>query len=364
MAIKKVRFFGPIGNTSGYGIAVKNFASAFSESNIPTKFHFAKNWKDTKFVQDLNQYSGDTDIDFYLHPPPWSKHKSGKYKIGYFYWEADRLPRGWGRALNQVDEIWTPCNVVANACRREKFSGPIKVIPTPGREFLVDKNLRFQYEKDNVLSENIYVFYSIFQWHFRKGYDVLLSAYYSNFTINDNVVLVLKVNPLNVNGYKKENILEDIRKIKKIYKDRDDLPMVYLSDELVPGKDIERLHSVGDCYVSPHRGEGWGMPIFDAIHANSNVIVTNYGGITEYLNENSANFIKFKLGPVRNMEWSPFYNKTQFWAEPSVSDLGRKMVESYQNHDSFARKRENAKKTIAGLNIKALIEIINQEFDR
>ena len=46
---KAVRFFGPIGTTSGYGIATKNLAKAFSESGIPTKYQFGKrNIKNSK----------------------------------------------------------------------------------------------------------------------------------------------------------------------------------------------------------------------------------------------------------------------------------------------------------------------------
>ena len=35
-----VRFFGPVGNHTGYGNAVTNFAKAFSLSSINTKFNF------------------------------------------------------------------------------------------------------------------------------------------------------------------------------------------------------------------------------------------------------------------------------------------------------------------------------------
>ena len=35
-----VRFFGPVGNSSGYGIAVKGMALAFSNSKIQIKIDF------------------------------------------------------------------------------------------------------------------------------------------------------------------------------------------------------------------------------------------------------------------------------------------------------------------------------------
>jgi hypothetical protein len=40
--VRRVRLFGDIGESSGYAKAVKNFAEAFSKSNIPTKLNFSK----------------------------------------------------------------------------------------------------------------------------------------------------------------------------------------------------------------------------------------------------------------------------------------------------------------------------------
>ena len=362
--MKRVRFFGPLNKTSGYGNAVMNFAKAFSISDVPTHFNFAQNsiQKNKDFYTSLDNYSGSTDIDFYLQPPPWSRHKSSKYKIGYFYWEADTLPHSWVKKINQVDEIWAPCVMVKNACRKAGFKGPLKVVHTPGLEFEKEEPLSLELNNNFVLNDKYFKFYSIFQWHFRKGFDILLHAYYSTFSEDDNVVLILKVNPLNIGKYTLDGIKSDIAKIKKAYKKKH--PLIYLSAELVSAQDISSIHYMGDCYVAPHRGEGWGMPIFDAMHAGSHIITTPYGGITDHFTDNSSNLLKFKKTPVRNMEWSPFYNPRQMWAEPSTSNLGKIMMDIYQNPDEYKYKINNAHKIVKKLNIESLAKILNREFDR
>ena len=39
---------------------------------------------------------------------------------------------------------------------------------------------------------------------------------------------------------------------------------------------IAALHERGDCYVSLHRGEGWGYPLFEAASRGTPVIATGY----------------------------------------------------------------------------------------
>ena len=46
------------------------------------------------------------------------------------------------------------------------------------------------------------------------------------------------------------------------------------------------IHSFGDCYVSLHKGEGFGLTIFDAFNLNKEIITTNFGGQIDYLGKN------------------------------------------------------------------------------
>jgi glycosyltransferase involved in cell wall biosynthesis len=362
--MNKVRMFGPLGGASGYGNAVKNFATAFSESNIPTKFHFGKKAeeKESEFFATLDNYAGDTNIDFYLHGPPWSKHKSRAYKIGYFYWEADRLPLSWERMINQVDELWVPCELVAEACRKARFKGRIKIVPTPVDYWYHDKQIYIpsNFSQEFRVSDDVFKFYSIFQWHERKGYRELLQAYYKTFTESDNVLLVLKVNHLGVHGYTKEQIKKDILDIKrkmnlKFY------PRVYLSRQIISSEDIEALHNTCDCYVSAHHGEGWGVPVHDAMWASNHIIVTKFGGVTEHLSPKSAQIIDHKIGPVSGMDWSSLYGNYQNWAYPSVRSLSSAMRRVYENPESLMERRFEARRIAEGMSTEAVTKIINKE---
>jgi hypothetical protein len=358
-----VRFFGPVGEHTGYGVAVSNFAKAFSRSGVKTKFLFNENSASKRLLKELNQYTGNTTTDFYLHCPPYNKHQSRAYKIGYFYWEADRLPKHWARDIKQLNELWVPCNLVKEACIRARFNGPIKVIPTPcsdlnknGKKIHVPSLASNNY----VLNDDVYKFYSIFQWQNRKGYDTLINSYYRAFTKTDNVILILKVNPLNIGSYTENKIRADILEIKRKLNLKYYAP-IYLSSEVVDGSYIQMLHNSGDCYVSPHHGEGWGMPIHDAMLMEKQLIVTQYGGVTEYLDENSAHIIKHKTGPVTGMEWSPLYESYQSWAYPSAHHLSVLFREVYENHKFCLKKGVRAREIAETMTIDSVSKIIKKE---
>lgn len=361
-----VRFFGAVNTYSGYGNAVKNFAQAFSISNVKTNFVFPENNKQahrTEAIQLLNNYTGRCNVDFYLHGPPYGRHKSSAaHKIAYFYWEADKLPKQWTHSLNQVNEIWAPCQLVKDACLRTNFKGKIKIVPTPCEDWETDKKIFIpsNIEKNYFVSDHVFKFYSIFQWHTRKGYKELLSSYYKTFTDNDNVILILKVNALNIEGNTKDSIRLDILDIKKKLNQKY-YPPVYVIVDIISEESIRALHNTGDCYVSPHHGEGWGMPIHDAMYAGKNIITTKFGGVTEYLDDDSAHIVKHSLGPVNNMEWNKLYASYQNWAYPSINHLSNLMRDVYVNHLAYNNKRENAAKIARDMNISSIAQMINKE---
>jgi hypothetical protein len=356
-----VRFFGPANTHTGYGNAVINFTKAFSMSGIRTKF--VLNGSGTSGLLDsLNNYDSITNVDFYLHCPPYNRHKSKSYKIGYFYWEADRLPRFWASSLGYLNEIWAPCNLTKEACQRAGFRGKIKVVPTPSEDFYTEKRavIPSNLSDGYTVSNDVYKFYSIFQWQNRKGYKTLLNAYYKTFKEGDKVILLLKVNPLNIKGSNYEGIKQDILEIKRKLNQKY-YPPIYLMRDIIKTEEIRALHNIGDCFVSSHHGEGWGMPIHDAMLSKKQIIVTRYGGVTEWLSDQSAHIINHSLGPVVDMDWCQLYGSYQNWAYPDVNHLMKLFRDVYENHDKYGHKAEKAREIGKSFDIESVSKIISRE---
>jgi hypothetical protein len=85
------------------------------------------------------------------------------------------------------------------------------------------------------------------------------------------------------------------------------------------------------------------MPIHDAMSSGNHLITTKFGGVTEYLDEDSAHIIKHTKGSVKNMGWSKLYDSDQSWAYPSVSHLKGLMRDVYENSNNYKDKTYKAK---------------------
>ena len=297
-----IRFLGTPCTKTGYGNATINMAKAFSQSKVRSSFEF-----DIKGAVG-HESAAESRINFHMQTPPFMKCRQGKYNIGYFYWEADTLPVVWAKNIRKsLDEIWVPCKITKKACLKAGFQGPIEVVPTPmliGEDPLSVK-IPSERSRDRVISDNIFKFYSVFQWNERKGYSTLLRAFYRSFDKFDNVILVLKTNPIIHRGHGLKKIYSDIKKYKRsVSKRGGSLPKVFLSTDFLSREHIVGLHKLCDAFVLPHSGEGWGMPIHDAMLQRSFVIATKFGGITEYLSYENSFFRYSNLNSSEQSRWS------------------------------------------------------------
>jgi len=338
----QIRVFGNPQDCNGYGHATQNICKALSDSKIPAKFVFSGPNKD--FADNLSQNAKSPKVDLYIQTPPFKEHRSNNYKIGYFYWEADLLPKVWASDINKsLDEIWVPCELTKRSCVLAGFKKRIEILPTPAKSPIFKSPIQLSGYNDKLrISDNTFKFYSIFQWNERKGYNKLLRAYYEEFSEKENVVLILKVNPIRHALHGLFKINRDIIKIRSsVFSKKRSLPKILLITEQLSEEHLSGLHHSCDAFVLPHRGEGWGMPIHDAINHQNFIITTKFGGITEWLTESNSFLIDHSLTRVTPMNWNPWYAEYQSWANPSLTSLKMLMRNCFDKRKEFDYKKAN-----------------------
>lgn len=264
--------------------------------------------------------------------------EKGKRNIGIIFWEVIGVDKRWVRDMNKMDEIWTPSKTFAKTFKDSGVTVPVRVIGQP----LIELNEEEPFEIENFQG---FKFYSIFQWTERKNPKALLINYWKTFQGKKDVCLILKT----YRGGFNENENNAIRKDIKDWKEESritDFPKIYYISYEMSENDIKRLHATGDCFVSAHRGEGWGYPQMEAMSAGKPVISTNFGGIHEYFKNDFSWPINYKFIPVEGMGHIAWYNDTQKWADIDSDELSFAMWQAYNNQDLTKEKGKLAQKFV------------------
>ena len=147
----------------------------------------------------------------------------------------------------------------------------------------------------------------------RKGVDVLLRAYFDQFSGADDVSLVLKSFP---NPHNRIGLL-----LERLREDHQDPPDVRWIDRDLSHDDIRALYNVASCYVHPARGEGFGLPVAEAMLARVPVIAVAHSGLADFCSEATVETVPFRL------EQSDTHVSVagSMWAEPDRGALGERM---------------------------------------
>lgn len=149
----------------------------------------------------------------------------------------------------------------------------------------------------------------------RKGVDVLLDAYARAFTAADDVVLVIKTFP---------NPHHDITAELAAWRARHPAaPAVELFNLDLPEAAIRALYVWADVLVAPSRGEGFGLPLAEAMLHECAVVTTGYGGQTDFCTPETSWLIDYRFTRAQtHMQLSG-----SLWAEPDTDHLARLLTD-------------------------------------
>ena len=339
-----VRWAAPIFNTSGYASEALNFILPLAKQAELGICHNSTIWSD-QFIKDLPPSTRETLHELQEHHPKinggiFISHNPGfafqraddaAYHIGRTMFETDRLPTGWVTACNQMDEIWVPSRFnletfAASGVARSK----LKVIPGAVDESLFDPA---QAEPLSLPKPADYNYLSVFEWSSRKGWDVLLAAYFNEFTVNDDVCLWLRTQPFGQPGNGQETEMRERIEAhaKSIGLKIDRLPRFEILTDELPMTDLPRLYKAMDCLVAPSRGEGWGRPQHEAMMMGLPVIATNWSGNTEFMSDDTALLVDYELVETDDLEPTQSHYAGHRWAEPFTEHLRQQMRRVYDN---------------------------------
>ena len=252
-------------------------------------------------------------------------------------WEFGGLPAEWiGPLRDVVDELWVPTHFVRD-CALASGVAPEKVhvVPNgvdtdrfspegPGAALATKKSLKLLFVGGLIE---------------RKGVDALLEAYCATFSRADDVCLVIK--PFGSSSVYRNSTLEPtVRRLAA-----GSGPEIELVEEDLSASQMAELYRACDALVLPYRGEGFGLPIAEAMACGLPVVVPDGGACLDFCDEEVAWMVPARQVPIAPSEWTPS-NAGSWWLEPSRSGLSAALAEVVAKPELRARRGEAARRRI------------------
>jgi len=338
-----INWFGPIGPT-GYGRISTFICPALKKLghkiNVIPAYLDELKVADPKIIEMVKQIDetildADVAIRLSVATPSESLCFHGKKRIMYTMLEVDKLPPYWVMTLNTMDEVWVPSTWGKEVFEKSGVKVPIKVIPAG-----VDLNLFNPYREPFVPRTENFRFLSVGKWEKRKGQDLLIKAFCEEFKDNEKVELVIMADSIKLFD-QKFNIYKNIVNLK-LPEDRASLQII---EGMIPNySDMGRIYTSADCFVNPTRGEGWNLPLIEAMACGMPCITTNWSAHTDFANEKNAYMLNdFTLVPADQV-FAQAFIKFGNWAEPTIKELREKMRYVFEHREEAKKKGEFAAK--------------------
>jgi glycosyltransferase involved in cell wall biosynthesis len=319
---------------SGMGEAARASIRSLEAAGVPLALNNVPSWLRTEDASYRDAFTG-------AHPHPfnlvhlnadnmgWFAARQGRgyfrdrYTIGYWFWELSRFPEAWLPFFRHVDEVWTATEFVRRAVAHESFVPVVRmplpiVLPDPpplGRAHfgIPERPAAF-----------VYVFDVSSQME-RKHPFGAIRAFRRAALSPDEAVLVLKFTNSNY----------DPAAVRRLHEEASGLEVVML-DGYMSREELAALLSACDCYLSPHRSEGFGVTILEAMRLGKPAIATNYSGNADFMTAGNSYPLDYRLATL-DRDYGP-YRRGAVWADPDL-DRAAALIRHVAHHRDEAAAR-------------------------
>ncbi|AEG50353.1 glycosyl transferase group 1 [Sphingobium chlorophenolicum L-1] len=342
-----VTLFGYPRAEMGMGEHVRNTAHALSMLDVPFEI--------VDFNVGLNCGLGNKEMEDFITPVPSGKINllhinadqtiaakrilgqsltRGQYNIGYWAWELERFPEAWREAIDLVDEIWAPSKFIQGTLRqvtdKPVIHMPLRVETSPTH--LPDLN-RYGI-KENSFAFLFFFDFSSFQT--RKNPLGVIQAFRDAFPLREgaNVTLIIKTIGAQFHPAAARRLHEFLAND----------PRIITIHKTLPQAEMAGLIEYADCFISLHRSEGFGRGMAEAMAFGRIVIGTGYGGNMDFMSEDTAYLVDYRLAPVPDGAYVE--SQGSRWAEPDVIHATRLMRHVFDNQTEARQRAQAGKKLI------------------
>lgn len=229
-------------------------------------------------------------------------------RVAVWYWELAALRADWVQNTLHYDEIW-----VASAYGQRAVSAvtnvPVALVPPP---VTLSRAGGGPGRGAYGIPSDAFVFLYVFDYSSyvdRKNPFCLVDAFVDEFGAEPDVRLVLKISHADPRSVGFQRLCETATAH----------PNITLIHEVFDDAALHALFTRADCYVSPHRSEGFGLTVAEAMLRGCPVIATDYSSTTDFVTPETGFPLEYML--VEIAEDQGPYQRGYVWADPSREHL-------------------------------------------
>ena len=245
-------------------------------------------------------------------------------RIGFTMLEVDGFPAEWVRQANAMDEVWTPTQFNREGLIASGVKRPIHVIPLGVDPDRFHPAIR---RSPNPRGESVFI--TNLEWGERKNPELLLRTFNRTFRSDEPALLVCKINH-------RDPGIHVPNAIRALGLDERGGRVYFVYNRELPHYQLAALYRSADCFVSTSRGEGWGLPLLEAMACGIPAIATDWGGHTAFLDPADTY-------PLRVRELVPAASLCRYyegfrWAEADEEHLSFLLRHVFENQEEARRR--------------------------
>lgn len=329
----KFDYFGEVLGNPGYGLQARRFLKPLIDGGaqvklIPDEDYLPPHMKiSDPYWLDLIEKSKnlpDNDIRIsYCLPTRARFSDKNKTRIMWAMWETNEYPKEWAQIINRDSNyFFAGCDALVNSAKKANIQVPIiPMYPTLDTSLWSPTGPKLSIAD---IPDDSVKFLFIGNFIPRKNFEQLIHAFSYAFHLVRDAVLIIKTWSGANNAEGKKHICDAMRsfqhKLSGIYRSK-----ICVIADLLPEEKVIDLIRTADVYTSVSKGEGFDLPMMQAMSMEKLIVANNFLAHGDYLTDQNSIITPHCLTPCVEAA-APLYDSYQMW---SIPDMG-KYIEGLQ----------------------------------
>lgn len=248
--------------------------------------------------------------------------------------EGDKLPEDWVAVANALDIVWT-----ASEYGRNQFISN-GIVPEIVR--ILPHGFDPQIFHPTITSKKLFPEFTFcFVGGFatpndRKGADLLVKAFTEEFTNNEKVRLLMKINTTYNREFNSKQYLNEIGQYDR---------RLTILDNDMSQEQLVDVYNASDIHVMPTYGEAFSMNLCESMACGKTAITTNFSGHLDYCRPEFSYLIDVEKFVLAHYGVYDVMSGSK-WAQPSIKHLRELMRYAFDNQNEVEKKGRQAQRFV------------------